>query len=115
MAIIQDENYILFGTKLGYVACCILGESFKLRPQCKINDHSDEITSISINDTLNMFASASMDGYIMIYILPTFVLVNSIQITQTIHETDISESEFLYANNIFLSSSPLPCLVALKS
>ena len=115
MAMSQDEKYILFGTKLGYVACCILGESFKIRPQCKINDHSDEITSLSINDTLNMFASASMDGYIMIYILPTFVLVNSIQITQTIHETDISEGEFLYANNIFLSSSPLPCLVAFIS
>ena len=114
MQISEDEKYLLCGTKLGYVVCFTIKESI-LEIICNLNAHSDEITSITINDNLNMFATSSMDGYIMIYILPSFVLVRSIQISQKFSETDISEDEFLYSNNIFLSSSPLPCLVTFIS
>jgi WD40 repeat protein len=114
MQMSEDEKYLLCGTKLGYVVCFTIKESI-LEIICNLNAHSDEITSIAINDNLNMFATSSMDGYIMIYILPSFILVRSIQISKKNSETDISEDEFLYANNIFLSSSPLPCLVAFIS
>ena len=114
MQMSEDEKYLLCGTKLGYVICFSVNE-YILEIICNLNVHSDEITSISINDNLNMFATASMDGYIMIYILPTFILVGSIQISQKMSENDISEDEFLFANNIFLSSSPLACLVAFIS
>ena len=114
MQMSEDEKYLLCGTKFGYVVGFTIKE-YHLEIKCNLNAHSDEITSITINDKLNMFATASMDGYIMIYILPSFVLVRSLQISQKISETDISEDEFLFANNIFLSSSPLPCLVAFIS
>ena len=54
-----------------------------------------------------MFASASMDGFIMLYVLPSFSLVRSIELNIKFNEND---DEFLYADNIFLSSSPLACL-----
>ena len=114
MQLSENEKYLLCGTKLGYVVCFTIKESI-LEIISNLNAHSDEITSITINDNLNMFATSSMDGYIMLYILPSFILVRSIQISQKSSETDISEDEFLYANNIFLSSSPLPCLVAFIS
>ena len=65
-----------------------------------------------------MFASSSIDGYIHLYILPSFSLVRSIQVSKKV-EVDITnndyekskKNEFLYAEDIFLSSSPLPCLV----
>ena len=111
MEMTQDEEYLLCGTKLGYVICYNV-DNYQLKIKCSLNAHSDEITSITVNDTLNMFATASMDGYIMIYILPSFVLVGSIQIFQENSEMDAFGDESLYAKNIFLSSSPLPCLVA---
>ena len=114
MQMSEDEHFLLCGTKLGYVVCFIVN-NYILEIKCNLNSHSDEITSISINNNLNMVATASMDGYIMLYVLPSFALVRSILISQKMSETDISEDEFLYANNIFLSSSPLPCLVAFIS
>ena len=110
----DDEKYLLCGTKLGYVVGFTV-KNYSLDTRCNLSVHNDEITSISINDTLNMFATASMDGYIMLYILPSFILVGSIQISKKISETEISEDEYLYANNVFLSSSPLPCIVAFIS
>ena len=47
----------------------------------------------------------------MIYTLPEFSLVRSIQVSKQISEADISEEEFIFADNIFLSSSPLPCFI----
>ena len=114
MQMSDDEKFLLCGTKLGYVICFSVNE-YIIETKCNLNVHNDEITSISINDNLNMFATASMDGYIMIYILPSFVLVGSIQISKKISENDISDDEFLFANNIFLSSSPLACLVCFIS
>ena len=67
-----------------------------------------------------MFATSSIDGYVHLYILPSFSMVRSIQISKkvkldiNITDYDFEESkkkEFLYADNIFLSSSPLPCIV----
>ena len=110
MQMSEDEKYLFCGTKLGYIICFTV-KDYILEPKSSINVHSDEITSISINNTLNMFATASMDGYINLHILPSFVLVSSIQISQKMNENDISDDEFLYANNIFLSSCPLPCIV----
>ena len=58
-----------------------------------------------------MFASSSLDGYINLHILPSFELVHSTQIcninVNSYFETDLNID---YANNVFLSSSPLPCI-----
>ena len=110
----EDEKYLLCGTKFGYIYCFAV-KDYNLEIRSTLNMHSDEITSIAINNTLNMFATASMDGYVNIHILPSFVLVNSIQLSQKVSEIDISEDEFLYANNVFLSSCPLACVVIFMS
>ena len=110
----EDEKYLLCGTKFGYIYCFAV-KDYNLEIRSTLNMHSDEITSIAINNTLNMFATASMDGYVNVHILPSFVLVNSIQLSQKVSEIDISEDEFLYANNVFLSSCPLACIVLFMS
>ena len=110
MEITKDEKILLCGTKIGCIICFSVQE-LSLKIIKKLNYHYDEITSININDNLNMFASSSLDGYINLHILPSFELVHSTQIcninVNSYFETDLNID---YANNVFLSSSPLPCI-----
>ena len=174
MEISKDEKLLFCGTKDGAIIIYeIDGNHLKIKDI--IYSHSDEITSISINDNLNMFASTSFDGYIMLYLLPSFQLVRAIHISslrikkneniiinknnendqnkknndnENIINTNINENKIIenksnilneiinnnntqienniyceesfeeynenqneYADNVFLSSSPLPCIV----
>ena len=104
MAMSKDEHFLLCGTKLGVIlAFQVYDKNLELKQ--KIFSHSEEITSISINDTLNMFATASKDGYIMIHIMPTLELVRSIKVKLT-----NKKMNNIYANNIFLSNNPIPAV-----
>ena len=53
-----------------------------------------------------MFATSSKDGYIMLFTLPSFNLIRSIYIPSLFKD----ESEFIYADNVFLSNFPLPSI-----
>ena len=111
----SNEKLLFCGTKYGNII--IFNVNGPILEKSKIlYNHSGSITSISLNENLNMFASSSIDGYIHLYTLPSFTMVRSIQISQKvkydIKDYDYEESkknEYLYADNIFLSSSPLPC------
>ena len=105
MEISKKENYLLCGTKEGFLLSYKI-DKLNIELKESLFFHSEPIVSISINDTLNMFATSSKDGYVMIHTLPNFKLVRSIHIPSLFNE----ESEFLYADNVFLSSSPLPCI-----
>jgi WD40 repeat protein len=115
MEITKDEKILICGTKTGCLICFSI-EKFSLNLIKKLYSHSDEITSININDNLNMFATSSLDGYINLHILPNFELVRSIKICNTnINSYNENDSEFYYANNVFLSSSPVACVTAFIS
>ena len=116
MKMTKDEKLLFCGTNYGNIIIFdVRGTDLKINKV--LYTHSNTITSISINENLNMFASASVDGFINIYILPSFSIVRSIAVSIKA-KCDISdydykeqkENEFLYADNIFLSSTPLPCL-----
>ena len=116
MEMTKNEKILLCGTKNGYLICfSINGPNLKLKKI--IYNHNDEITSININDNLNMFATSSLDGYINMHILPSFDLVRSIKISVANKHFFYGnyDDEFYYANNVFLSSSPLPCITAFIS
>ena len=53
-----------------------------------------------------MFATSSKDGYIFLYTIPSYKLIRSIYIPYLLND----ETEFFYADNIFLSNYPLPCI-----
>ena len=59
-----------------------------------------------------MFATSSLDGFVNLYIIPSFELVRSLKICNTNKNSFYENtSVFYYADNVFLSSSPLACLV----
>ena len=103
MEISAKENILLCGTSEGGI---LYFKIDKKKIQLKHNKliHTDKIISMSINDKLNMFATSSKDGYIMIYTLPSLNIIRSIYIPSLFKE----ETEFLYADNIFISNYPLP-------
>ena len=103
----SDEKLLFCGTKDGNII--IFNVNGPILEKKKIlYSHSGQITSLTINENLNMFASSSIDGYVNLYILPSFSIIRSIQISK---KDKIDINECLYADNIFLSSSPLPCFV----
>ena len=136
MKMAKDEKLLICGTKDG---CLIIYDvnAKDLKIKDIIYSHSNEITSISINDSLNMFATTSVDGYINLHILPSLQLFRVIHISslklknkkvndenninkiniieEEVLEEEIfeeyKEEECLYAENVFLSSSPLACVV----
>ena len=68
----------------------------------QINDHLNiPITSLYHNDILNIWGSSGYDGYINIYTFPSNKKISSIKLDQTA----------LFADFIFISSSPLPCYI----
>ena len=108
----EEENIIICGTKLGHILYYTdINKNTNFSEPFHFNAHNDEITSISINYDLHLCATSSLDGYIIIFTLPKFCLVRSIQLSKKESEADISEEEFIYADNIFLSSCPLPCFI----
>ena len=116
MEMTKDETILLCGTKTGYLICfSVNGPNLKIIK--KIYIHNDEITSININDNLNMFATSSLDGYINMHILPSFELVRAIKISVVNKSFFYGnyDDEFYYANNVFLSSCPLPCVTTFIS
>ena len=105
MEISKNENYILCGTRNGILFYYKINEkNIEFKKSLYLFD--DEINSISINETLNMFAVSSKDGFINLHILPSMKLVRTIYLNK-----DKSEINILYADNIYLSSSPLACIV----
>ena len=107
----SKEQPILFcGTFEGILYIYEL-KSNSLKLLKTLNLFEDEITSISINDTLNMFCVSSKDGFINLFILPSLDLVRIINLNKNDNSKN-KKQNMIYANNIFLSNFPLPCIVS---
>ena len=68
------------------------------------NGHLSEISVINVNNELNMWISASIDGIINLYTMPNFKLVRTKKIK--------SENKIEYA---FLSTSTLPSVIVITN
>ena len=101
----KKQKSLFCGTKNGNLLYYKLNENIIEYKKC-LNLFDDEILSISINETLNMFAVSSRDGFINLHILPSFKLVRTI----CLNKNKENYEELIYADNIFLSSSPLACI-----
>ena len=97
----KSENFILSGSIQGTVV--IYNNKKNLwKKKSQINDHlNTPITSLFFNDNLNIWGSAACDGYVNLYTFPTNRKICSIKV----------DSEGLYADFLFIVSSPLPSFV----
>ena len=104
MKMTKNEKYLLCGTKDGILIIYKVEKNVEYKKSYYLFD--DEITSIAINENLYMFAVSSRDGFINLHIIPSFKLVRTICLNKNKNE----KNDMLYADHIFLSSSPLACI-----
>ena len=79
-----DKKHLFCGTYSGLIIVYQFnyqGNSLSIIAKKTLNTHSDEITDITANSYLNMFASVSKDGYLCIYTLPDLKLIRAIKIS----------------------------------
>ena len=109
MKISFDDNYLLCGTLKGVLVIIKIinrNKNLYFHIYKKIYDHNDIITSMFICDKLNICATCAKDGNILCYTMPKFKLVHCIKILLDNDKNDNT----IYANDIFLSSTPVPCI-----
>jgi hypothetical protein len=99
----KEENYLFLGNSIGNV--CIYHIEQDISKWELINfksEHISQISHINCNNELNIWSSATIDGYINIYTLPTCKLTRTLK---------VSTNKCTYA---FLSSSPLPSIIIIN-
>ena len=116
MIIDENEIFAICGNILGTIFVYTIDQNDKTdwKLYRVIYDHFSPITSLTINENLNIFSACSKNGYCMIYTLPQFKLVNSFKLKNIIinhNPQNYNENLLLYANIILISSSPLPCMI----
>ena len=99
----KDENYLFLGNSIGNI--CIYQIEQDVKKWKMIHFKSENISPIShinCSNELNIWSSATIDGYINIYTLPTCKLTRSIK---------VSTNKCTYA---LISSSPLPSIIIIN-
>ena len=133
MKIDESETFILCTNKLGCVFIFEINKSNKLLWNLykKIQDNQKEITSIDLNENLNIFATTDKEGFINLYTFPQCKLFNSYKLNENQfpvynnptenNSSSVSRSESninlsltqndIYADLVIISHNPLPCFI----
>jgi WD40 repeat protein len=101
----KEESFLIVGNSIGNVAVYkidIENDNYELYK--KIFNQMSPISDININDDLNLFATASIDGYVNLYTLPLCKRVRSIKVP-------IDNENHGKFNYVFLSESSLPSII----
>ena len=105
LALDNEEKYLFVGNSIGNII--ILGINFdtsEIEKKFYCSDHLSEISVIDVNNELNLWISASVDGIINLYTMPGFSLVRSLKIK--------NGNTLEYA---FLSTSSLPSIIIITT
>ena len=93
-------NFLNLGSSIGIISIFRIYE--KDNRWVKITDlfdHNKDISNIFISNTLNVLATACIDGFVNLYTFPNFHFLRAIKLDNNIT-----------ADYVFLSNSPLPCV-----
>ena len=98
----QDDELVFFGNEMGNIRIMKLSTNIKeSQMDLLITDQLSPISYIYCNSELNLWISASIDGYINLYTLPLSKLLRSLKVDTS------------YCEYAFLSSSPLPSIIVI--
>ena len=99
----KEENYLFLGNSIGNICIYKIEQDFTKWKNIQFKtEQISPISHINCNNELNLWCSATVDGYINIYTLPLCKLIRYIK---------VSTKKCSYA---FLSSSPLPSVIVIS-
>ena len=102
IAVDQEDEFAFFGNEMGNIRIMKLNKDIKeSKFDLTITDHLSTISYINCSSELNLWVSASIDGYINLYTLPLSKLLRSLKVDTP------------YCDYAFLSASPLPSIVVI--
>ena len=102
VAVDKEDEFAFFGNEMGNIRIMKLDKEIKeSKLDLLITDHLSAISDINCSSDLNLWISASIDGYINLYTLPLSKLIRSIKV------------DTAYCNRVFLCASPLPSIVVI--
>jgi len=102
LAVDQEDEFAFFGNEIGNIRIMKLNKDIKeSKLDLIITDHLSAISHINCSSELNLWVSASIDGYINLYTLPLSKLLRCLKVDTS------------YCDYVFLSASPLPCIVVI--
>ena len=104
LALDEEEKYLFVGNSKGNIIIYEINyETYEFKIIEVNTDQLSEISYININSELNLWISASIDGFINLYTIPCFKLVRSIK-------TKAKKLEYA-----FLSTSTLPSIIVINT
>jgi hypothetical protein len=92
----KEEQYAFAGSKSGVLYIFKVND-YVWKLETYLFDHYSEITFISVSNSMNIYATSSLDGYVNLYTFPSNRLFRSIKLPDN-----------LTADYVFISNSPLP-------
>ena len=102
VAVDKEDEFAFFGNEMGNIRIMKLNKEIKeSKLDLLITDHLSPISDINCSSDLNLWISASIDGYINLYTLPLSKLIRSIKVDTP------------YCDYVFLCASPLPSIVVI--
>ena len=102
VAVDKEDEFAFFGNEMGNIRIMKLNKEIKeSKLDLLITDHLSAISDINCSSDLNLWISASIDGYINLYTLPLSKLIRSIKVDTP------------YCDYVFLCASPLPSIVVI--
>ena len=126
MIIDVSETFVICSNKIGVVYVFLINQLNKgdWILHKIIQDNQREITSIALNENLNIFITCDKDGYNNLYTLPTCKLFNSYRLNENIFPNNNNSNSRsisnlnvyniqnnLYADHVIIFNSPLPSLI----
>ena len=125
MKIDLSETFVICANKIGTIYIFIINNLNKGEwiLHKTLYDNQKEITSIDLNENLNIFVTCDKEGFINLYTLPSCKLFNSYKLNETIFNLNnnisrsVSNFNFynpnnnLYADHVIISHTPLPSLI----
>ena len=129
MKIDVSETFAICTNKIGSIFVFVINiKNKKEWILYKIIQNQKEITSIDLNENLNIFITCDKDGYNNLYTLPVCKLFNSYKFNENLFENNNLNNNnnyqrspsnlninysinYLYANHVIILHSPLPSLI----
>ena len=104
LAIDDQEKYLFVGNSIGNIVVYQINfDAYEWEILLNNTDQLSEISHINVNTELNLWLSATLNGFVNIYTIPSFKLVRSIK-------TKAKHLEYA-----FLSTSSLPSILILNA